>query len=61
MVSWAASESGCIRGGQQGQGADCPSILCVCEALPGILHPDLGLPAQERCEAFGEGPEEGHR
>ena len=31
------------KGGQQGQGGDCPSLLCPCGASAGVLCPGLGL------------------
>ena len=59
----ANSILGCTKrgGGQHGQGGDYPSLLCLCEAPFGVLHPDLAPLTQERYGALGEDQEEGHK
>lgn len=48
------------RVGQQGEGYDCPSLLCSHETLSGALCTDLGPSTRGRCKASGEGLEKGH-
>ena len=51
---------GCIGRGVASRKRDviASTLLSPCEAPSGVLHRGLRAPAQERCQPFGEGPEE---
>jgi len=46
---------------QQVKGGNSAPLLCSGETSPGILHPALEHPAQDRHGPVGVGPEEGHK
>ena len=50
LAAWKANcFLGCNkkRGGQQGEGGDCPPLFSSCEAPSAVLRPGLGPPVQE--------------
>ena len=49
LATWKANG---VLGGQQSEGGDGLPLVCPHEAPAGVLHPRLGPPAQEGCEAL---------